>query len=96
MIYAKFARKIACIAQGGVPEEYVMDTRYQQQQQEVSDLLRIIARLGALKFFFVQQSTSKAGPILGCSEKLKNAKSNYGYSYFMAPWYIETEKTRFF
>ena len=33
---------------------------------------------------------------LGCSEKLKNAKSNYGYSYFMAPWYIETEKTRFF
>ena len=30
--------------------------------------------------------------ILGCSEKLKNAKSNYGYSYFIAPWYIETEK----
>ena len=34
--------------------------------------------------------------ILGCSEKLKNAKSNYGYSYFIAPWYIETEKTWFF
>ena len=33
---------------------------------------------------------------LGCSEKLENAKSNYGYSYFMAPWYIETEKRDFF
>ena len=33
---------------------------------------------------------------VGCSEKLKNAKSNYGYSYFMTPWYIETEKTQFF
>ena len=33
---------------------------------------------------------------VGCSEKLKNAKSNYGYSYFIAPWYIESEKTRFF
>ena len=33
---------------------------------------------------------------LGCSENFKNAKSNYGYSYFMAPWYIETEKTHFF
>ena len=31
---------------------------------------------------------------LGCVEKLKNTKSNYGYSYFIAPWYIETEKLR--
>ena len=23
--------------------------------------------------------------IIGCIEKLKNAKSNYGYSYFIAP-----------
>ena len=30
---------------------------------------------------------------IGCVEKLKNTKSNYGYSYFIAPWYIETEKT---
>ena len=36
-----------------------------------------------------------SGYPLGCSEKLKNAKSNYGYSYFMAPWYIETEKNIF-
>ena len=34
--------------------------------------------------------------VLGCVEKLKNTKSNYGYSYFIAPWYIETEKTWFF
>ena len=34
--------------------------------------------------------------LLGCVEKLKNTKSNYGYSYFIAPWYIETEKTWFF
>ena len=33
---------------------------------------------------------------IGCSEKFKNAKSNFGYSYFMTLWYIETEKTRFF
>ena len=30
---------------------------------------------------------------VGCVEKLKNKKSNYGYSYFIAPWYIETKKT---
>ena len=30
--------------------------------------------------------------ILGCVEKLKNTKSNYGYSYSIAPWYLETEK----
>ena len=30
---------------------------------------------------------------LGCVEKLENTKSNYGYSYFIAPWYVETEKT---
>ena len=33
---------------------------------------------------------------LVCNEKLKNAKSNNGYSYLIAPQYIETEKTRFF
>ena len=31
--------------------------------------------------------------LLGCVEKLKNTKSNYGFSYFIAPWYKETEKT---
>ena len=34
--------------------------------------------------------------VVGCSEKLRKAKSNYGCSYFMVPWYIKTEKTRFF
>ena len=34
--------------------------------------------------------------LLHYSEKLKNAKSNYGYSYLIAPWYIKTEKTWFF
>ena len=34
--------------------------------------------------------------LLGCVENLKNTKSNYGYLYFIAPWYIETEKTWFF
>ena len=29
---AKFARRIACIAQGSVTEEYVMETRYQVSQ----------------------------------------------------------------
>ena len=29
---------------------------------------------------------------IGCSEKLKNSKFNYGYSYFIALGYIETEK----
>ena len=28
--------------------------------------------------------------------KIKNTKSNYGFSYFIAPWYKETEKTWFF
>ena len=37
------------------------------------------------------QTYSEGG--LGCVVKLRNAKSNYGYSYFIAPWYIETEKT---
>ena len=26
--------------------------------------------------------------------KNKNAKSNYGYSYFLAVWYVETKKKR--
>ena len=34
--------------------------------------------------------------VVGCSEKLKNSKLNIGYSYFIALWYIETEKARFF
>ena len=33
---------------------------------------------------------------IGCVEKLKYTKSNYGYSYFIAPWYIETEKNMIF
>ena len=36
-----------------------------------------------------------SGGVLGCVEKLENTKSNYGYSHFIAPWYIETEKHDF-
>ena len=59
-------------------------------------------KIGQNQFFGreVFFSQKKWGPnkieyvcILGCVEKLRNTKSNYGYSYFIAPWYIETEKT---
>ena len=33
---------------------------------------------------------------VGCIEKLKNGKSNYGYSYLRAQWYIEKEKMQLF
>ena len=37
-------------------------------------------------FFLIKRRTGVWPCSVGCVEKLKNTKSNYGYSYFIAPW----------
>ena len=63
---AKFARRIACIAQGSVTEEYVMETRYQVSQlKHLSNPLSWFHRGGQRTFentFRLKLTTMKFKP----------------------------------